>query len=81
MATPLEVEIKTYNEKLSELLAHDGKFVLIKDAEVIDFFDAYQDALKAGYERFDDGVFLVKRIASSEHVAFFTRDFAIGCQA
>ncbi|MCG7520505.1 hypothetical protein [Ruegeria sp. Ofav3-42] len=80
MTKLLEIEIQTYNEKLPELLAHAGKFVLIKETEVIDYFDAYADALKVGYEKFDDGVFLVKRIAPSETVAFFTRDIVTECR-
>ncbi len=81
MGTPLEAEIKTYNDELPRLLADAGKFVLIKGDKVIDTFDAYSDALKVGYEQFEDGPFLVKRIAAAEQVAFFTRDVITECPA
>ena len=78
---PLETEIKTYNEKLSEMLGHVGKFVLIHENTVDGYFESYADALKAGYDAYDEGAFLVKRIAPAEQVAFFTRDFSFECRA
>ena len=42
----LEKEIKTYEEKLPELLAHEGKFVLIHGDDVIGHFDSYAEALR-----------------------------------
>jgi len=79
--TTLLREIATYNSKLPELLANDGKYVLIKGDEVIDFYDTYADALKIAYEKFDDGEFFVKRISPAESVSFFTRDLVSACQA
>jgi len=72
----LEQEIKTYNEQLSELLQHEGKFVLIHDTEVAGFYDTYQDALKAGYEKYFLKPFLVKQIKAVEQIQYFTRDIA-----
>ncbi len=79
MGAPLETEIKTYNDKLSEMLGHVGKFVLISGHDVHGYFDAYTDALKDGYAKHPDGRFLVKRIAPQEQVAFFTRDLVFEC--
>jgi hypothetical protein len=76
----LEREIQTYNEKLSEMLPHIGKFVLIRGDDIEGFFDTYGDALKAAYSKHPDGQFLVKRIAPAEQVSYFTRDFAIECR-
>lgn len=70
----LEREIATYNSKLSELLANTGRFVLIKDETVDGIFDTYSDGLKAAYAKYPEGHFLLKRIAPTETVAFFTRD-------
>ncbi len=50
-APHLQTEIATYNSRLSDLLASAGKFALIK-GEDVQLFDTYNDALKAGYERF-----------------------------
>jgi hypothetical protein len=68
----LETEIKTYEEKLPELLANEGKFVLIHNDQVAGFFDTYADAIQAGYERFELNPFLVKRVAALEQVQFVT---------
>jgi hypothetical protein len=70
----LQKEIETYNARLPELLGHEGKFVLIHDDMVVDFFETYGDALKAGYKEFKLSPFLVKRIAPMEHALFFSRD-------
>jgi hypothetical protein len=71
-AMSLETEIKTYEEKLPELLANEGKFVLIHNDQVAGFFDTYADAIQAGYERFELNPFLVKRVAALEQVQFVT---------
>ena len=52
VSTTLERELETYREKLTELSANEGKFVLIHGSTVEGTFDTYQDALTAGYERF-----------------------------
>ena len=69
----LEKEMETYRAKLEELKAHEGKFVLIKGDTVVDFFETYEDAIKAGYQRFNLDPFLVKRIQAVEQVQFVTR--------
>ncbi len=73
----LEVEMSTYQRVLPTLLDKTGKHVLIKGAEVIGVFDTYEEALKAAYSRFGLDAFLVKRIAPSEQVAFFSRDLHV----
>ncbi|MDR3158608.1 MAG: hypothetical protein LBU11_06285 [Zoogloeaceae bacterium] len=75
MSAHLEQEIETYNARLPELLTQEGRFVLIHAREIVDFFDTYGDALKAGYKTFKLSPFLVKRIAPMEQTLFFTRDF------
>jgi hypothetical protein len=54
----LEKELATYRNKLTELKEHEGKFVLIHGDEVVDFFAAYEDAIKAGYQKFSLEPFL-----------------------
>lgn len=66
----LEQEIATYYRHLPELLAQQGKHVLIKGKEVAGTFDSYQDALTAGYQRFKLDGFLVKQIIAAERVTF-----------
>jgi hypothetical protein len=73
--TDLSEEIGTYNRLLPKLLlAHQGKFVLIKGSDQAGTFDSYQDALAAGYAKFKLEPFLVKQIVPAERVSYFTRD-------
>ena len=81
MTDRLQTEIKTYNERLPDLLANEGKFVVIKGDEVIGIFDTYADAILTGREKFKDDFFLVKQVARHEQVFYFTKDFDDSCQA
>lgn len=69
----LEKELETYRKKLPELKEQEGKFVLIQGETVVDFFAAYEDALKAGYQHFKLEPFLVKQVSSTEAVQYVTR--------
>lgn len=69
----LERELETYRQKLPELLADEGKFVLIHGDEVVDVFGTYEDAIKEGYGKFRLAPFLVKQIQSVEQVHFISR--------
>ena len=70
----LETELKTFREKLPELLAeHDGKFALVIGDKIEATFDTYSDALQAGYAKAGVGPFLVKKITSVEEVINFSR--------
>jgi hypothetical protein len=69
----LERELETYRQKLPELLADEGKFVLIHDSEIVDVFGTYEDAIKEGYGRFQLPPFLVKQIQSREQIHFISR--------
>ena len=80
MTKPLEREMQIYNENLQMLLGHAGKFVLIHGETVDGFFEAYADAIRAGYAAVPTGRFLVKRIAHVEQVSFFTRDLVFECR-
>lgn len=79
MASNFEKELATYTAKLPELQQQSGKFVLIKGDNVEGVFDSYSDALKFGYERFKLDPFLVKQIAPSERILYFTRDLETAC--
>ena len=73
----LEKEYQTYLKKKDELLSkHERKFVLIKEAELIDIFSSYEDALKEGLKRFGNVPFLVKQIQREEEVNFFYSNVA-----
>ena len=69
----LEQELATYQKNLEEWSDREGKYVLIHESDVIDFFSAYDDALKAGYERFRLKPFLVKQVQAFEQIHFISR--------
>lgn len=75
----LEKEIETYNRELPNLLAQQGKFVVIHENEIIGVFVSYEDALKIGYEKCALKPFLVKKIQSAEQVHYFSRDLKFTC--
>ena len=69
----LETELNTYRARLPELESHIGEFVLIRGDQVIDFFAAYEDAMKRGYQLFKLDPFMVKQIETLETVHSITR--------
>ncbi len=69
----LEKELETYKSKLPELLADEGKFVLICGDAIIGVYGTYEDAIKEGYSKFKLEPFLVKQIQSIEQAQFITR--------
>lgn len=71
----LEKELAVYKNKLAELSAHEGKFVLIYGDEIVDFYGTYEDAVKEGYAKFKLEPFLVKQIHAIEQVQFISRLF------
>lgn len=75
VSTPmsLEKELETYKQRFSEMKEHEGKFVLIHGDEVVDFFAAYEDAIKAGYQRFNMDPFLVRQVNAVEQILHVTR--------
>ena len=80
MDTAFANELKTYETNKRELLAESsGKFVVIHENEIAGVWDTYEDALRAGYERFKLVPFLVKRITPIEPVLNFTRDL-VSCR-
>ena len=75
----LERELETYNRKLPELMAEEGKFALIEGDDVVGIYGTYEDALKEGYQKFKLNPFLVKQIQVAERVQFVTRLLDIPC--
>ncbi len=72
----LEIESKIYTQKLSELIKTDiGKYVLIKNENIIGTYESIGDALKSGYEKFKDQPFFVKKITQIEQSLSFANTF------
>jgi hypothetical protein len=69
----LQQEIATYESKRSELFAeHAGEFVLVKGDEVVDIYRDERDAIDAGYKKFGNTGFLVRKVAESEKPVLLT---------
>jgi hypothetical protein len=78
MADRLDAERKTYEANLPTWRTDRlGSYVLIKDREVIGFFDSLDAATKEGFERYGLADFFISRIDPTEvvHVTFLGRSF------
>lgn len=65
----LATEAAFYEAHRAALVAaHDGRFVLVKDDDIIGIFDTLDDALDVGYARFANTGFLARKIASVDEV-------------
>lgn len=62
----LEVEYETYLHELPQLLAEEGKFVLIRGRELFGTFDTFESGLRAGYERFGLTGFMLQEIRPAD---------------
>ena len=72
----LETETKAFEHMLdTELAGHQGKYALVIGHELAGTYEAYTDALNAGYEKAGLAPFLVKQVTALPAVANFTRDF------
>ena len=72
----LEKEAKFYDTKVADLIKTDmGKFVLIKEEQIYGTFDAVTDALKYGYEKFDNQPFFVRQILPMQQPLNFTNNY------
>jgi hypothetical protein len=69
----LDRELGVYNDNLTKLMEQTGKFVLIHGDDIVDYFAAYEDAIKAGYQRFGLEPFLVKQINAVQAVQHISR--------
>ncbi len=69
---PLATEIHTYFRVLPQLLAEgeEGRFAVVKGAEVFGTWDTQKDAIQYGHERVPDGQFLAQEIDARFLTAF-----------
>lgn len=70
----LDRELETYRAHLIELLADEGKYVVIRGDQILGAFNSYEEALRAGYERYGATSFLVRPIQRDEPVLYFAHD-------
>lgn len=63
----LEQERQFYSDSLAGWLSrYPGKFILVKERELVGAFDTIEEALATGARQFGMQPFLVRRVAPSE---------------
>ena len=72
----LTEEMNAYEAHLAEWAAQEGKFVVIRRAQVLGFFGSYDAALRAGYDAFGIVPFLVKPVRRHKEIHLVTRMIA-----
>lgn len=64
-----ETELRTFAEKLPELLQHSkGQFVVIKDMTILGAFTTEEEAYSAGINAFGNTAFLIKQVTDVQEV-------------
>ncbi len=60
----VDLNYEAFEKKLPDLImAYRGKFALMRDGEIVEFFDTARDAVLAGQKLFEkDGLFSVQEI-------------------
>ena len=70
---PLAQEMAIYRRNRKDWADRSGEYVLIKGDDVSGFYSSYDDALKAGYEKFGLAPFFVKQVSVVEQAHHVTR--------
>ncbi len=70
-ANTLKKEVQTFKAHKKEFLSKSkGKYVLIKNSEIIGFFDNAENAYREGLKKFGNVPFLIRQIAEKEPVVY-----------
>ncbi len=69
MAKPHQREVDENFEAFTKLLpelikSHPGKYAVMHNTQIIDFFDSISDAIRFGHERYGDMNFSVQEVKS-----------------
>ncbi len=77
----VEINFQAFEKKLPELLpAYRGKFALMRDGEIIDFFDTASDAYIAGKKIYEkDQLFSIQEVLDMP-VNLGIYSYAVPCQ-
>ena len=70
----LKQELAAYQRLLPVLMKDEGKYAVVFGDELVGIYEAYSDALDAGYRKAGLEAFLVKKILGTETVSYFSRD-------
>ncbi len=65
MPTEVDRNYEAFKKLLPELLSsHAGKFAVLRDEKVVDFFDSLADAVRFAHAKFGDDNFSVQEVTS-----------------
>jgi hypothetical protein len=65
-ARPLDAEIRVYEARQSELeRSHHGKFVVIREAELVGPFEDFDSAARDAIRLFGPGPYLIRQVGAS----------------
>ena len=65
-AWPLDDEIRLYEARQSELeCSHHGKFVVIREAELVGPFEDFDSAAREAIRVFGPGPYLIRKVGTS----------------
>jgi len=71
----LKRELQTYHRHERQLTpGNEGRYALVHGDDAPEVWDTYEDALRAGYERFGLEPFLVKEIHGVATIPFLSPD-------
>lgn len=61
--TEVERNYRSFQKKLPEVAAaHGGKYALMSDGEIIEFYRSWNDAIRTGRKFYGDGNFSVQQV-------------------
>ena len=67
----LDIELKYFDQNREEWFKHHaGKIALIKGTTIYGFYDNYENALKAGYDKCGIVDFLLKEVLLEDRIEF-----------
>lgn len=78
--TEVDRNLEAFRSRLPELLStHPGKYALIRNQEIIGFFDTLVDALLAGQKLYTDQMFSIQQVTETTvDLGFFSHAVHLG---
>jgi hypothetical protein len=74
----VDKNFEAFQKQLPSLLAtHRGRYALLRDEKIVEFFDSVRDAVIYGRDHFSDGLFSVQQVTdSTEDLGYFSHAVA-----
>lgn len=74
---PLETETKFFDVNRAQWVAdgHEGKWAVVRDSKLLDFYDSLETGYEAGMAAFKPGTFLLKQVTLKDDVETIQRAY------